>query len=75
MNRILEFVRAGGGLTETELFALIRERMQKIPDATQRNWLRQVVLALDGYGGAGQKSAGEQVKACVKRLDADLPAY
>jgi hypothetical protein len=74
MNRIMEFVRDGGGLTEAELFALVRERMQKIPDATQRNWLRQVILALDGYGGAGQKVAGQQVKDCVKRLDADLPA-
>lgn len=74
MNRIMDFVRAGGGLSEAELLALIRERMMKIPDATQRNWLRQVILALDGYGGAGQLSAAQQVRACVKRLDADLPA-
>ena len=72
MFRILEFVRSGGGLTEDELGALIQERMLRIPIKTQRNWLSQLILALDGYGGEQQLSAAEQVRAAVKRLDAGL---
>ena len=72
MFRILELVRSGGGLTEDELGALIQERMLRIPIKTQRNWLRQLILALDGYGGAQQLSAAEHVRAAVKRLDPGL---
>jgi hypothetical protein len=72
MIRILEFVRSGGGLTEDELAALIKERMLRIPVKTQRNWLRQLILALDGYGGEQQLSAAERVKDAVIRLDAGL---
>ncbi len=74
MQRILEFVRAGGGLTEEELGALIQERMLRIPVKTQRNWLRQLILALDGYGGAVQLSAAERVRTAVNHLDAGLNA-
>ncbi len=74
MLRILEFVRSGGGLTEDELGALIQERMLRIPTKTQRNWLRQLILALDGYGGPQQLSAAEHVRAAVRNLDAGLAA-
>ena len=74
MLRILEYVRSGGGLTEDELGTLIQERMLRIPKKTQRNWLRQLILALDGYGVAHQISAGERVRAAVRRLDAGLAA-
>lgn len=74
MQRILEFVRVGGGLTNDELGALIEERMLRIPARTQRNWLRQLVLALDGYGVAHQLSAAEHVRVVVMRLDAGLAA-
>ena len=72
MLGILEFVRNGGGLTEDELGALIKERMLRIPVKTQRNWLRQLILALDGYGGPRHLAAAEQVRAAVKRLDESL---
>ncbi len=72
MLRILEFVRSGGGLTEDELGVLVRERMLRIPAATQRNWLRQLILALDGYGGERHLSASAQVRDAVKRLDTAL---
>lgn len=72
MNRILEFVRTGGGLTDEELGALIEERMLRIPKKTQRNWLRQLILALDGYGGAHQLSAAERVKTAIRHLDASV---
>lgn len=74
MLRIMEFVRTGGGLTEEELGALILERMQRIPAKTQRNWLRQLILGLDGYGGAHHLVAAEQVRAAVKHIDAGLAA-
>ncbi len=74
MLRILEYVRTGGGLTDDELGALIQERMLLIPARTQRNWLRQLVLALDGYGGPQHLAPSEKVKAVVRKLEADLPA-
>lgn len=74
MLRILEFVRSGDGLNDDELVALIRERMLRIPAATQRNWLRQLILALDGYGGAHQLSAAHRVRAAVRLLETELAA-
>ncbi len=72
MLRILEFVRSGDGLNDGELGALIRERMLKIPVATQRNWLRQLILALDGYGGAHQLSAAQRVRTAVRLLESEF---
>lgn len=74
MLGILEFVRNGGGLTDEELAALVQERMLRIPPATQRNWLRQLILALDGYGGPRHLAASDRVRAVVKQLEASLPA-
>lgn len=75
MLRILEYVRTGGsGLSDDELAALINERMQKIPARTQRNWLRQLLLALDGYGGAQHLAPSEKIRNVVRRLDAGLAA-
>jgi hypothetical protein len=74
MQRIIEYVRDGGGLTEDELAALIHERMLRIPVRTQRNWLRQLVLAMDGYGLPHHLAAADRVKTVVRRLDAELAA-
>ena len=74
MQRILEYVRTGGGLTDDELAALINERMLRIPARTQRNWLRQLLLALDGYGGAQHLGPSEKVKNVVQRLETGLPS-
>ena len=74
MLRILEYVRSGGDLTDDELGSLIHERMLKIPVRTQRNWLRQLILALDGYGGAQHIAPSEKVRVVVARLEAGLMA-
>lgn len=75
MLRIIEYVRSGGsGLSDDELATLINERMLKIPARTQRNWLRQLLLALDGYGGAQHAAPSEKIRNVVRRLDASLAA-
>ena len=74
MNQILEFVRSGGGLSDEELDALVRENMQKIPAKTQRKWLRQLLLALHGYGLPHHLAAAERVKDAVKRVDPEFTA-
>lgn len=72
MQRILEFVRNGGDLTDEELTNLIRERMLKIPEKTQRNWLRQLILALHGYGGERHLAAAARVRDAIKVVDPGL---
>ena len=72
MDRILQFVRSGGGLTDEELTAAIREGMEKIPAKTQRNWLRQLLLALHGYGAPHHLAAAERGKEAVKRVDPEF---
>ena len=72
MDRILEFVRAGGGLSDDELVALVRERMERIPAKTQRNWLRQLLLALHGYGLPQHLTAAARVRDAVKRVDPEF---
>jgi hypothetical protein len=75
MIRIREFIRTGGGLSESELTTMMRDRMLTAPVAVQRDWLRQVELSLDGYGGELQLSAVQKVRAAVKRLETELGAH
>ena len=51
-----------------------RSMLLKIPARTQRNWLRQLLLALDGYGGAQHLAPSEKIRTVVRRLDASLAA-
>jgi hypothetical protein len=73
MDRIIQYVRTGGDLTDDELAALINERMLRIPPRTQRNWLRQLLLALDGYGAPKHVEPSEKIRVVVRKLEASLP--
>ena len=72
MDHIREFIRTGGGLTESKLSMMVREQMMTAPAPERRNWLRQVELSLDGYGLQSQISAAQRVMAVIKELDAEL---
>jgi hypothetical protein len=74
MIEIRQFVQSGGELNDDELDAMLRERMSKVPAAAQRDWLQQLDLSLDGYGGERQLAAVRRIREAVKRLGTIPPA-
>jgi hypothetical protein len=69
MIAIREFVRSGGNeLNDEAVTALIRERMLLAPLFQQKDWLKQVELMLDAYGGQHQVSAADRVREALKAL-------
>ena len=74
MIQITEFIKAGGGLTDSQLSSMIRKRMQAVPSGDRQNWMRQVELSLDGYGGGPQLLAAEKVKSALAQLEREVVA-
>jgi hypothetical protein len=72
MQDIQKFVRSGGHLTDDELSVLMRERLSATPEPQRRNWLHQLELSLDGYGGERQLHAIERVKSSLKILEKEF---
>ena len=68
---VREFIKAGGGLTDTELVSMMRAMMVAAPLTERRDWLRQVELSLDGYGGEIQRAAAGRVKGVLRQLEAE----
>ena len=74
MIQIREFIRAGGGLSDSQLSTVIKEQILRVPPMNRQDWMRQAELSLDGYGGATQLLAVERVRAALKQLELDLNA-
>ena len=72
MIRIREFIQSGNGLSQTELFAMIREHMLFVPVSGQRVWLHEVENSLDCYVGDLNLSAVRRVKDVLAMLNAEI---
>lgn len=73
MIAIREFVKSGGkDVSDSGLKSLIRERMLLTPLLQQRDWLKQVELMLDAYGGQNQVEAAARVRGALKELATEV---
>lgn len=72
MKNIREFVRSGGGVSDTDLLTMIRAGMLMAPLGQQRGWLSEVELALDAYGTQQQVDAASRVREVLVQLRSEL---
>ena len=71
MQTVHHLVRSAHSVTDEDIAAVIRAGILACPIAERANWVKQLELSLDGYGGALSQRA-DRVRAVLIGLEADL---
>jgi hypothetical protein len=59
---------------DAELQAIIQSSMRAQPVGTRQLWLRELELALDGYGGERNRALTDRIRAAILRVSGSLGA-
>ena len=71
MIRIREFIRSGGAMSDDDLTRMLKDRLSSMTAAERPEWLHQVELAMDGYGGDVQRAAVSRVRSALDDIGPD----
>jgi hypothetical protein len=71
MTDVQSFMIAAAKISDPDLKAMIRTTMLGQPDGERQRWVRQIELALDGYGERHFKSA-ERIANILNVLETEL---
>lgn len=67
-----EFMLAAPTLDDDKLEAMVRASMLERPIGTRQLWLRELELALDGYGGAKNGAVAERIRSAIRQVGEKL---
>ena len=71
MSDARTFMIAARAASDAELTLLVRTSMLDRPSDERSHWLKQVEMALDGYGGAQHIKAADRVASVLQLLEAE----
>ncbi len=74
MNRTQAFMVAATKTDDPELTVMVRTSMMNQPGKERLNWLKQIELGLDGYGGDGHTKRVERISDILRVLEIELKA-
>jgi hypothetical protein len=72
MTSALELMRAAPTSTDNQIIALVRTSMLRQPEGKRHLWLREMDLALDGYGGETSKRSINRIREVIRGISAGL---
>lgn len=56
-------------LNDDKLEDMVRSTMLECPLESRRPWLRNLGLALDGYGGAQNNASTERIRYAIRKIE------
>ncbi len=68
MKTTRDFLTAADTSDEADLAVLMRTSMLDQPEGNRLHWLREIELALDGYGGERHAKAAERIHNVLRDL-------
>jgi hypothetical protein len=63
---------AAPGLSDDDLAQMVRSAMLIQAIGTRQLWLRQLELALDGYGGERNRASSDRIRQAIHKVSSSL---